>query len=181
MKPEWSADWAWGLPLTAFTLAIHGAAIPGMAALLTRAGTAVESRRPGRTSIALIVAATVGVLGGALAILHGLEAAVWAAAYLLVGAVSTPADAMLYSVNSITARGASGLQLQPHWKMMGPWNRSVGCCYPASAPPFWPLCLIDVRSLQSRLAKRSEQELTERDKDGDGNRSSPRRNGDNAL
>ena len=48
--------------------------------------------------MALIVAATVGVLGGALAILHGLEAAVWAAAYLLVGAVSTPADAMLYSV-----------------------------------------------------------------------------------
>ena len=98
MKPEWSADWAWGLPLTALTLAIHGAAITGMAVLLTRALTAVERRRPGRPSMALILAATLGVLGGALAILHGLEAAVWAAAYLLTGAVSTPADAMLYSV-----------------------------------------------------------------------------------
>jgi hypothetical protein len=78
MKPEWSADWAWGVPLTALTLAIHGAVITGIAALVTRAGTAVESRRPGRTSMALIMAAAVGVLGGALAILHGLEATVWA-------------------------------------------------------------------------------------------------------
>ena len=98
MKPEWSADWAWGLPLTALTLAIHGAAITGIAVLLTRALAAVERRRPGRSSMALILAATVGVLGGALAILHGLDAAVWAAAYLLIGAVDTPADAMLYSV-----------------------------------------------------------------------------------
>ena len=165
MKPEWSADWAWGLPLTALTLAIHGAAITGLAALLTRAGTAVESRRPGRTSMTLIVAATVGVLGGALAILHGLDAAVWAAAYLLIGAVSTPGDAMLYSVDSITARGASGLQLQPHWKMMGALESVGGLLLFGISTAFLASVMIDVRSLQSRLAQRPKLELTDSDMD----------------
>jgi hypothetical protein len=161
MKPEWSADWAWGLPLIALTLAIHGAAITGIAALLTRALTAVESRRPGRTSMALLVAAIVGVLGGALAILHAVDAAVWAAAYLLVGAVSTRADAMLYSVDSITARGASGLQLQPHWKMMGALESVSGLLLFGISTAFLASVMIDVRSLQSRLAQRPKLEVTD--------------------
>jgi hypothetical protein len=158
MKPEWSADWAWGVPLTALTLAIHGAAITGIATLLTRAGAAVESRRPGRGAMALVVAATVGVLGGALAILHGLEATIWAAAYVLVGAVNTPGDAMLYSVDSITARGASGLQLQPHWKMMGALESVCGLLLFGISTAFLASVMIDVRSLQSRLAQRPEPE-----------------------
>lgn len=165
MKPEWSADWAWGLPLTALTLAIHGAAITGMAVLLTRALTAVERRRPGRPSMALMLAATLGVLGGALAILHGLEAAVWAAAYLLTGAVSTPADAMLYSVDSITARGASGLQLQPHWKMMGALELVSGLLLFGISTAFLASVMIDIRSLQGRLARRPEPDATDTDMD----------------
>jgi hypothetical protein len=165
MKPEWSADWAWGLPLTALTLAIHGVAITGIAALLTRALTAVERRRPGRTPMAVIVAATVGVLGVALAILHGLDAAVWAAVYLLVGAVATPGDAMLYSVDSITARGASGLQLQPHWKMIGALESVSGLLLFGISTAFLASVMIDVRSLQSRLAQRPEPDLTDSEMD----------------
>jgi hypothetical protein len=165
MKPEWSADWAWGLPLTALTLAIHGAAIAGLAALLARAGTAVESRRPGRTSMALIAAATVGILGGFLAILHGLEAAVWAAAYVLLGAVGTPGDAMLYSVDSITARGASGLQLHRHWAMMGALESVSGLLLFGISTAFLASIMIDLQSLQRRLAQRPEQEPLDSDLD----------------
>jgi hypothetical protein len=165
MRPVWSADWEWGVPLIALTLAIHGVAITGIAALLTRAGATVESRKPGRTSMALIVAATVGVLGGALAILHGLEAAVWAAFYLLVRAVDTPGDAMLYSVDSITARGASGLQLQPHWKMMGALESVNGLLLFGISTAFLASVMIDVRSLQSRLAQRPKPEPTDSARD----------------
>ncbi len=165
MKPEWSADWAWGVPLTALTLAIHGAAITGIAVLLTRAITAVENRRPRRGSLALMVAAAVGVLGGLLAILHGLEAAVWAAAYVLIGAVGTPGDAMLYSVDSITARGASGLQLERHWKMMGALESVNGLLLFGISTAFLASVMIDARSLQSRLAQRPKQELTDSDMD----------------
>ena len=51
--------------------------------------------------------------------LHGLEAAIWAAAYVWVGAFGSPFEAILYSVDSMSTRGASGLLLQSHWRIMG--------------------------------------------------------------
>jgi hypothetical protein len=54
-----------------------------------------------------------------LAVLHGVECAIWAAAYLWLGALDSPLDALLFSVDSMTTRGASGLTLQRHWQMMG--------------------------------------------------------------
>jgi hypothetical protein len=63
--------------------------------------------------------AMVAAVGLLLAALHGVEAAIWAAAYLWLGALDTPSDAILYSVDSMTTRGASGLTLQRHWQMMG--------------------------------------------------------------
>jgi hypothetical protein len=52
-------------------------------------------------------------------VLHGVECAIWAAAYLWLGALDSPLDALLFSVDSMTTRGASGLTLQRHWQMMG--------------------------------------------------------------
>ena len=60
----------------------------------------------------------VGVVGGVgllLAVLHGIEAAIWAAAYVWLGALNFPKDAILYSLDSMTTRGASGLMLEQHW------------------------------------------------------------------
>ena len=54
-----------------------------------------------------------------LAVLHGIEAAVWAAAYVWLGALNSPQDAILYSLDSMATRGASGLRLEQHWRMMG--------------------------------------------------------------
>ena len=44
----------------------------------------------------------------------------------MLGAVDTPADAMLYSVDSMTTRGASRLRLERHWKMMGALEAADG-------------------------------------------------------
>ena len=54
-----------------------------------------------------------------LAVAHAVECTIWATAYLRLGAVANPADAMLYSIDSLTTRGTSGLPLLHHWLMMG--------------------------------------------------------------
>jgi len=61
-----------------------------------------------------------------LAALHGIEAAIWAAAYVWLGALDSPQDAILYSVDSMTTRGASGLTLEKHWLMMGALEAADG-------------------------------------------------------
>ena len=72
---------------------------------------------------------------------------------------------MLYSVDSITARGASGLQLQPHWKMMGALESVGGLLLFGISTAFLASVMIDVRSLQSRLAQRPKLEPTDIDMD----------------
>jgi hypothetical protein len=58
--------------------------------------------------------------------LHATEAAIWAAAYLWLGALGSPAAAILYSVDSMATRGASGVTLQPHWQMLGALEAADG-------------------------------------------------------
>jgi hypothetical protein len=65
-------------------------------------------------------------MGLLLAVLHGIEAAVWAAAYLWLGALDSPGAAILYSVDSMATCGASGVVLQPHWQMMGALESADG-------------------------------------------------------
>jgi len=36
-----------------------------------------------------------------------------------VGALDSPLDALLFSIDSMSTRGASGLTLQQHWQLMG--------------------------------------------------------------
>ena len=55
----------------------------------------------------LIVIGIIGTAGLLLAVLHGIEAAIWAAAYVWLGALNSSKDAILYSVDSMTTRGAS--------------------------------------------------------------------------
>ena len=73
-----------------------------------------------------IVIGAITTMGLLLAALHMIEAAIWAAAYLWLGALGSPEAAILYSVDSIATRGASGLMLQPHWQMMGALEAANG-------------------------------------------------------
>jgi len=126
MHLTWISDWAWSLPLTALTTVIHIAAIAGMAASLTHAKQAMERWKLGRVSSALAVLGLLGTVGWVLSALSGFEAAIWALAYLRLGALDTFADAMLYSVNALTTFGSSGLHLDRHWRMMGALESANG-------------------------------------------------------
>jgi hypothetical protein len=68
--------------------------------------------------IAILICAIV-VIGLLLAVLHGIECGIWAVAYLWLGALDSPIDALLFSVDSMSTRGGSGLKPQQHWQMMG--------------------------------------------------------------
>jgi len=79
----------------------------------------VDENHLGLRHVLAILISLVGVVGLLLALLHGIEATVWAAAYWWLGALDSLAGALLYSVDSMSSRGASGLTLERHWRMMG--------------------------------------------------------------
>ena len=114
-----SPSWTWGLALIVLTTAIHSLGI----VLLSLLGVRIRAYLKRQSFVHLWQAVTVlrrliGTIGLSLALLHGIEAALWAEAYLLLGALDTPAEAMLFSIDSMTTCGASGLTLHQHWQEM---------------------------------------------------------------
>jgi hypothetical protein len=115
----WNQNWIWSLGLIAITIAIHVVGVGLTAITLER--VVAKLVRPGSTYLdnaPVSIAITLGV-ALLLALLHAIEAMVWAVVYVRLGALPSPADAALYSVDSITTRGSSGLVLERQWRMMG--------------------------------------------------------------
>ena len=119
-------NWAWGLSLIALTIAIHTMGVVMMAIAGLAIRVRLETRNLGFWHVIPIATSGIGVAGLLLAMLHGIEAAVWAAAYVWLGALDSLNDAILYSLDSMTTRGASGLTLEPHWQLMGALEAANG-------------------------------------------------------
>ncbi len=119
-------NWTWGLSLIALTIAIHATGVTVLVFVLHGFRVRLEGWSLGLPSVIAIVIAAFTAMGLLLALLHGIEAAFWAAAYLWVGALDSPGAAILYSVDSMATRGASGVMLQPHWQMMGALEAADG-------------------------------------------------------
>lgn len=114
------SNWAWGLSLIALTMAVHATGIVIMAFVMLSIRTRLETRGSLRLHHLLaVMIGLIGVVGMLLAVLHGIEAGLWAVAFWWLGALNSPADAILYSVDSLSTRGSSGLNLERHWQMMG--------------------------------------------------------------
>ena len=115
-----SMIWTWGLLLVVLTIAIHttGVVVMAMVGLVIRVRW-LEARALGLGHVILMVIGAIVLIGPPLAALHGIEIMVWAAAYVWLGAIDSPQDAILYSIDSMSTLGASGLTLQPTWRMMG--------------------------------------------------------------
>ena len=106
-------NWTWSLSLTALTMTIHATGITVMAFAAVRIRVRIESiDHLSLHRVFTIAIGLIGVIGVLLATLHGIEATLWAAAYWWLGALNSPGEAMLYSVDSISTRGASGLMLE---------------------------------------------------------------------
>jgi len=112
-------SWHWGLSLIALTVAIHATAVVMMAFVMVRIRVRLEARGFNLWYLLAILIFIIVVIALLLAVLHGIECGIWAAAYLWLGALDSPIDALLYSIDSMSTRGASGLTLQRHWRIMG--------------------------------------------------------------
>ena len=111
----WGADWVWGVPLIVLTVVIHtfGLGLIGHHAVY-RANRANQRHHP--TVVFAVVMGTATLLA---TVLHACEAAIWAFAYRILGALHTSKESMLYSLNAITSYGHTSLELEPHWHLMG--------------------------------------------------------------
>jgi hypothetical protein len=110
-------SWHWGLLLIALTLAFHATAVVMLGIAAVKIRVRLETR--GLWKLVPIMICMVAVLGLLLAVVHGIECGIWAVAYLRLGALDSPPDALLFSIDSMSTRGASGLTLQSHWQLMG--------------------------------------------------------------
>ncbi len=111
----WSPDWAWSMPLIVITVVVHAY---GLGLLNHRASFILRGNRKSRLAHILPML----VVGGSAlwaTILHALEAAMWAAAYFLLGALPNQKESMLYSLGAMTTYGRSDLSLEPRWRLMG--------------------------------------------------------------
>jgi len=122
----WESTWTWSLALITVTIAMH---VTGVV-LLANFSERTKAKLPQLdisylSSVPISMALIVGV-ALCLAVLHGLEAIVWAFGYVHAGAVSSLADATLYSLDSMTSRGGSGLELGERSRMMGATEAADG-------------------------------------------------------
>jgi hypothetical protein len=119
MEILYNPGWLWGLSLIALTMAIHATAVVMLAFVGVGIRVRLETRGLKVRDLAILIC-VIGVIGLLLAVLHGIECGIWAAAYLRLGALDSPTDALLFSLDSMSTRGASGLTLERSWQMMGP-------------------------------------------------------------
>ena len=112
---SWDADWAWALPLIVLTLVLH---VIGLALINIRMVHLIHRIRAGRQFFPIFVS-VMGITALLAILLLGFEAALWAAAFVTLGALPDGRSAILYSLNAITSYGHTDLVLAPHWRLMG--------------------------------------------------------------
>lgn len=122
----WEASWTWSLLLVAITMAIHAVGIVLIAAANRQFRVRLLRRGVDFIDSAPMTIIQIVAVGLSLAVLHSIESVVWAIVYVWLGALPSPAAAALYSVDSMTTRGASGLFLAPQWRMMGAMEAGDG-------------------------------------------------------
>jgi hypothetical protein len=111
----WNADWVWSLPLIVLNVVIH---VIGLG-LINQSLVPVLSGAMERHRFMPAFAVLMGVTALLATVLHGIEAATWATAYRLLGALPDTKSAMLYSLGAMTTYGHVGLFLEAHWQLMG--------------------------------------------------------------
>jgi len=111
----WSADWIWGCPLIVVTVIFHvlGIGYISQKAILI-CGNVTKYRHP-----TVRFAGVVGATALLATVLHAAETAIWAVAYLFVGALPDSRSAMLYSLGAMTTYGHQSLYLEDRWRLLG--------------------------------------------------------------
>jgi hypothetical protein len=153
MEPAWGASWAWGLSLITLTMMVHTLGVVMIALGLERLSDRALRRRHARWQEIAIAAGVFAGVALLLAVLHGIEAGVWAVAYLGLDAIASYREAILYSVDCITTRGAAGTQLESRWQLMGALEAADGMLLFGVSTAFVFATLQQILPLISRRAR----------------------------
>jgi hypothetical protein len=111
----WSGNWAWSLPLIVLNVVIH---VIGLV-LINESVVGVLSGATERRRFVSKFAMVMGLAALLATVLHGIEAATWAIAYRLLGALPNTRSAVLYSLSAMTSYGHANLFLEEQWQLMG--------------------------------------------------------------
>ena len=111
----WFASWGRGVLLVMVTSVMHATGlgligeyvVPGLRRLI------------GPRHRMIVFVAVLGTTVILITMLHGLEAAAWAAAYRILDALPDWKTAMLYSLEAMTSYGHIEVELADRWMMMG--------------------------------------------------------------
>ena len=112
----WSSDWVWSLPLIVATVTFH---ILGLGLLYQRLSFVLASKVNKHHPL-IVLMLVVGGTALFATVLHGLEGWMWAAAYVLLGALPDLKSATLYSLGAMTTFGHAEIKLELRWQLMGP-------------------------------------------------------------
>ena len=111
----WRANWLWGLPLIVLNVLIHVLGLGFVNDKVVGILDGAMDRRHYTTRFAVAMSVTVLLA----TVLHALEAALWALAYVALGALPDVKSGMLYSLSALTTYGHARLHLALHWRMLG--------------------------------------------------------------
>lgn len=111
----WSSDWWWSLPLIISTTVLHVVAL----GIVTTKSVAILAHAGHGLRLILRFCLVVGAIAFLATILLAIEATMWAATYVAIGALSDDKTALLYSLSAITAYGHAEVFLAPRWQLMG--------------------------------------------------------------
>lgn len=111
----WLESWAWSVPLIVLTVLIHTYALfmPRHKIIVALSNYYENEKFKGPFS--LLMGATILLVTVMLVV----EAALWAGAYVLLGAIPDLKSALLYSLEAMTTFGHADVFLASHWRMMG--------------------------------------------------------------
>ena len=112
---SWLSSWASGIALIVLCVAVH---VTTLLAIHHRIGVRLKPAVAGWTSTTRMPL-IMGFIILLLTLLHGLEALVWASAYVAVGAIPKLHGAILFSLGAMTTYGNSDLDLVEHWRLLG--------------------------------------------------------------
>jgi len=146
---SWRADWAWGVPLIVLTMLIH---VLGLV-LINERFVRLSSRVLRWSQPTAVFVVVMGCTTLLVSFLHGIELAIWAATYRLLGAFSDTRSAVLYSLNAITSYGHTSLTLEARWELMGALEALNGWLLFGLTTAFL-FAMIDKVSLNNRLERR---------------------------
>jgi hypothetical protein len=119
---SWEGNWAWAVPLIVLNVTLHVIGLGLINAKIIGFVDVEKHRRPVLITFTMVMV----IMTVAATVLHGVEAVVWAGAYLGLAALPDMRSALLYSLNAMTSYGHAPLFLAPPWELMGAFEALNG-------------------------------------------------------